>query len=94
MTDYIDKEKLLKAFDETNPICIYNSIICGEFDVEISPSEGYMLVSIEDYNNKSKLLKEKDAEIVYLNELLRDEYIRWRVSNRKPVFINGQLMKN
>jgi hypothetical protein len=35
--------------------------------------EGYMLVSIEDYNNKIKLLKEKDAEIFKLKLLLLEE---------------------
>ena len=65
MTNYLDKQKIIEAFGTTHPISIYNSIIRGEFDIP----GGYILVSIEDYNSKTKLLKEKDAEILRLKKL-------------------------
>jgi major membrane immunogen (membrane-anchored lipoprotein) len=76
MSNYLDKEKLLEAFDafshsQETFYKFEDRIESGEFDVEISPPEGYMLASIEDYNNKSKLLKEKDAEINRLKERLQ-----------------------
>jgi len=74
MTKYLNKEKIIKAFGTTHTISIYNSIIRGEFDIEISPPEGYMLASIEDYNNKSKLLKEKDVEINRLKNKSSDMF--------------------
>ena len=66
---YIDKAKVLEAISEhCNPR--YDDIITkiedGAFNTIPVIEDGYMLVYIEDYNNKTKLLKEKDAEIARL----------------------------
>ena len=66
---YIDKAKVLEAISEhCDPR--YDDIITkiedGVFDTTPIIEDGYMLVYIEDYNNKTKLLKEKDTEIARL----------------------------
>ena len=74
---YLDKEKILKMVGYMHgKLKIYapdlvideleNQIEYGNFDVIPVIGEGYILVSIEDYNNKTKLLREKDAEITRL----------------------------
>lgn len=69
---YLNKEQLLKVMkhDKWNPANrnmqeLSSRIEHGDFDAD---SDGYILVYIDDYNNKTKSLADKDAEIARLKE--------------------------
>ena len=72
---YLNKEQLLKVMkhDKWNPANrnmqeLSLRIEHGDFDAD---SDGYILVYIDDYNNKTKSLANKDAEIRIRNEIIK-----------------------
>ena len=59
--------RMVKIEHGTGDCCELLKDAISEIDSNIyTVPDGYMLVYIEDYNNKTKLLKEKDAEIAKL----------------------------
>jgi hypothetical protein len=84
---YLNKEQLLKVMkhDKWNPANrnmqeLSSRIEHGDFDAD---SDGYILVYIDDYNNKTKSLADKDAEVRIYNEIIQKLYAKIAQQDQK-----------